>query len=61
MLKYSNITFTLLIYTLLKYKINMAKNIGTLISSAIRPNDSLDPIASHLVMKLKEVSLLPKV
>jgi hypothetical protein len=24
----------------------MAKNIGTLISSAIRPNDSLDPIAS---------------
>jgi hypothetical protein len=38
----------------------MAKNIGTLISSAIRPNDSLDPIASHLVMKLKEVCIVIK-
>jgi hypothetical protein len=31
----------------------MAKNIGTLISSAIRPNDSLDPIASAFGNEIK--------
>ncbi len=31
----------------------MAKNIGTLISSAIRPNDSLDPIASAYANEIK--------
>jgi hypothetical protein len=38
----------------------MAKNIGTLISSAIRPNDSLDPIASAFGNEIKGGLLLPK-
>jgi len=31
----------------------MAQNIGTLVSSAIRPNDSLDPIASAYAVEIK--------
>jgi len=31
----------------------MAKNVGTLISSAIRPNDSLDPIASAFATEIR--------
>ena len=31
----------------------MAQNIGTLITSAIRPNDSLDPIASAYAVEVK--------
>jgi hypothetical protein len=31
----------------------MAQNVGTLVSSAIRPNDSLDPIASAFAVEIK--------
>ena len=31
----------------------MAQNIGTLVTSAIRPNDSLDPIASAYAVEVK--------
>jgi hypothetical protein len=31
----------------------MAINVGTLVSSAIRPNDSLDPIASAFASEIK--------
>jgi hypothetical protein len=31
----------------------MAQNVGTLVSAAIRPNDSLDPIASAFASEIK--------
>ena len=32
----------------------MAQNTGTLISASIRPNDSLDPIASAFANEIKD-------